>query len=101
MIEWNIQSRAHACQSCARPFADKQPYHTMLFDEKLGYERLDVCEACWTAQYSLGATSRKGFISHWQGVYEIPPPPPEPIRKENAESLLRKLAELNDSKHDA
>jgi hypothetical protein len=71
----------------------------MLFDEKLGYERLDVCEACWVAQYSLGATSRKGFISHWQGVYELPTAEPEAIRKENAESLLRKLVERNDPRH--
>src|SRR5882762_5776287 len=99
MIDWNIQSRAHACQACAKPFADKQPYHTMLFDEKLGYERLDVCESCWAAQFSQGATSRKGFISHWQGVYEVPSVRPEPIQKENAESLLRKLVESKDPKY--
>jgi hypothetical protein len=99
MIEWNIQSRAHACQACAHPFADKQPYHTLLSDEKQGYERLDVCETCWAAQFSQGATSRKGFISHWQGVFENPPVRPEPIQKENAESLLRKLVEQKDPKH--
>ena len=99
MIDWNIQSRAHACQACGRPFLDKQPYHTLLFDQKAGYERLDVCEPCWAAQYSQGATSRKGFISHWQGVFELPAVPSEPIRKENAESLLRKLVEVNDPKH--
>jgi hypothetical protein len=101
MIEWNIQSRAHTCQACAKPFSDQQPYHTILFDDKLGYERLDVCEACWVAQYSQGATSRKGFVSHWQGVYEVPPIRPEPIQKANAESLLRKLVELNDPKYGA
>ena len=72
MIDWNIQSRAHACQACGKPFLDKEPFHTLLFDQKTGYERLDVCEACWAAQYSQGATSRKGFISHWQGVFELP-----------------------------
>ncbi len=98
MTEWNIQSRAHVCQACTRPFSDKQPYHTVLFDEKPGYERLDVCEACWTAQYGQGATSRKGFVSHWQGVFEIPHVQPDPIKKETAETLLRKLVELNDPK---
>lgn len=101
MNEWNIQSRAHACQACAKPFADRQSYHTLLFDQKAGYERLDVCEACWSSQYSHGATSRKGFVSHWQGLFEIPPVRPEPIRKENAESLLRKLVEQNDPQHGA
>jgi hypothetical protein len=99
MIEWNIQSRAHACCACAKLFADKQPYHTMLFDESQGFERFDVCEMCWATQYSQGATSRKGFISHWQGVFEVQSAQPEPIQKENAESLLRKLAELNDPKY--
>jgi len=101
MIDWNIQSRAHACQACGKPFLDKQPYHTMLFDERSGYHRLDVCEPCWAAQYSQGATSRKGFVSHWQGVFEVPITRPEPIEKETAESLLRKLVELNDAKYDA
>jgi hypothetical protein len=101
MIEWNIQSRAHACQACGKPFHHQQAYHTMLFDEKLGYSRLDVCESCWTAQYSQGATSRKGFVSHWQGVYEVPPARPDPILKETAESLLRKLVELNEPRHGA
>lgn len=96
MTEWNIQARAHVCRACAKPFSHEQPYHTVLFDEKLGYERLDVCEACWTAQYGQGATSRKGFISHWQGVFEIPAIPPDPIKRETAETLLRKLVALND-----
>jgi hypothetical protein len=99
MIEWNIQSRAHACQACSKEFSDKQPYHTMLFDQKSGYQRLDVCEACWQGQYSQGATSRKGFVSHWQGIFEAPTVQPEPIQKENAESLLRKLVAVNDPRH--
>ena len=100
MNEWNIQSRAHACQGCQQPFVDKHPYHTLLFDEKQEFQRIDVCERCWSEQYSQGAKDRKGFVSHWQGVYEAPPPaPPEAIRKENAESLLRKLTELNDPSH--
>jgi hypothetical protein len=101
MIDWNIQSRAHACQACGNRFLDKQPYHTLLFDEKTDYERLDVCESCWVAQYCHGATSRKGFVSHWQGMYEAPPAKPETIRKQTAESLLRKLVELNDPKYGA
>jgi hypothetical protein len=101
MNDWNIQSRAHACQACAKPFTDKQPYHTLLFDEKQDFSRLDICEACWQAQFSQGATERKGFVSYWQGVYEVPPTVPEAIQKENAESLLRKIIELQDAKHAA
>jgi hypothetical protein len=97
MNEWNIQSRGHQCQACGRAFADQEPYHTLLLDEKRDYLRLDVCEACWKNQYSQGAQERKGFISCWQGVYEAPPAaPPEPIKKETAETLLRKIIERDD-----
>jgi hypothetical protein len=99
-MEWNIQSRAHACQSCQQPFADKQIFHTLLFDQKAGYERLDVCENCWRDQFSQGATDRKGFVSHWQSTYLVPPAAaPDPIQKESAEGLLRKLMEQNDPAH--
>ena len=100
MNEWNIQSRSRACQACERTFADKQPYHTLLFEEKQQYHRLDICAACWESQYRDGASERKGFISQWQGVYHAPPSaPPDAIRKESAESLLRKLIEANDPRH--
>ncbi len=101
MNEWHIQSRAHACQACDKHFADKQHYHTVLADAKHEIQRLDLCEPCWKGEAD-GARDRKGFISHWQGVYEAPPAaPPEAIQKENAESLLRKLIELNDPKNAA
>jgi len=102
MNDWNIQSRSHHCQACAKPFADQQPYHTLLFDEKQEYARQDICLACWQAQFSQGANDRKGFISHWQGIYEAPPAAaPEPIQKDTAESLLRKLIERGDPKYAA
>ncbi|MBU6400323.1 MAG: hypothetical protein KGS61_08390 [Verrucomicrobia bacterium] len=102
MIDWNIQSRSAACQACNRPFADRQPFHTLLFDQKSAYQRLDVCEPCWTAQFSQGASDRKGFVSHWQSEFAAPPPaPPEPIQKETAETLLRKLVALNDPNYAA
>ncbi|HEY2952104.1 MAG TPA: hypothetical protein VGK40_05955 [Verrucomicrobiae bacterium] len=71
-------------------------------DEKNEFLRLDICEPCWQAQHSQGASDRKGFISHWQGVFEVPPAaPPDAIQKENAESLLRKLIPLNDPQYAA
>lgn len=100
MNEWNIQSRAHGCQGCGKKFADREVYHTLLSDQKTDLLRFDICAACWQAQHGEGATVRKGFISHWQGVYEAPPAaPPEAIKKENAETLLRKLIEQNDPVH--
>jgi hypothetical protein len=96
MTEWNIQSRAHACTACGKSFADKEAYHTLLFDERADLHRLDICQSCWQKQYSDGGRDRKGFVSYWQGVYEAPVPQAEAIQKETAESLLRKLIELND-----
>ncbi len=102
MNDWNIQSRAHQCQACGRSFVQKQVYHTLLLDEKQDYLRLDVCEPCWSSQHSEGARDRKGFVSHWQGVYEVPPATsPDPIQKETAESLLRKLVAQNDPRYAA
>lgn len=94
MTDWNIQARAHGCEACGKLFADQETYHTLLFDEKADFRRFDVCHACWEKQYSE-ARDRKGFVSYWQGVYEAPPPPSEPIKKETAETLLRRLIELN------
>jgi len=99
MTEWNIQSRAHACEACGRAFVDKEVYHTLLFDERAAFRRSDVCQSCWQAQFSEGARERKGFISYWHGVFEAPPPPSDPIQKETAESLLRKVIELNDPQY--
>jgi hypothetical protein len=99
MIDWNIQSRAHACEACGRGFSDKETYHTLLFDERAAFRRIDVCQNCWQAQYSEGARERKGFVSYWHGVYEAPAPQPDPIQKETAESLLRKIIELNDRQY--
>ena len=99
MTEWNIQSRAHACAACGKSFADQEAYHTLLFDERADLQRSDICQACWQKQYSDGARDRKGFVSYWQGVYVAPPPPVEAIKKETAESLLRKLIELNDPRY--
>jgi hypothetical protein len=98
MTDWNIQSRGRACEACGNSFANKEPYHTLLFDERSDWRRLDVCESCWQKQYSE-ARDRKGFVSHWQGVFEVPPPPNETIQKATAESLLRKLIELNEPRY--
>lgn len=91
MTEWDIQERANACTTCNRPFADKQAYHTLLSFGPGGYARRDLCDQC------NAGTTRDGVISYWQGEYKAPaPPPPEPIQKDTAETLLRKLVESAD-----
>jgi len=91
MTEWDIQSRADACTACQRPFADKEVYHTLLRMEASGYQRRDLCRACYTN------APRDGVLSYWQGEYKLPTPTlPEPIQKETAENLLRRLVESTD-----
>ena len=99
MNDWNIQSRAHACEACGKTFADQEAYHTLLSEEKADLRRADICAGCWEKQFSEGARDRKGFISYWQGIYEAPPPIVDPIHKDTAETLLRKLIEQNDPRY--
>ena len=99
MNDWNIQSRAHACEACGKRFADQEAYHTLLSEEKAGLRRTDICAGCWQNQFSDGARDRRGFISYWQGIYEAPPPAVDPIHKDTAETLLRKLVEQNDPRY--
>jgi hypothetical protein len=91
MTEWDIQSRSPVCSACRHEFADKQTYHTLLSLNATGYERRDLCPACYPA------APREGVISYWQAEYKMPaPPPPEPIQKDTAETMLRKLVEAKD-----
>lgn len=95
MTDWDIQSRATTCTTCRNPFADKQTYHTLLGLTAEGYQRRDLCTECYIA------AAREGVLSYWQGEYKMPPPPPEAIQKDTAESLLRKLVDSTDPTHAA
>lgn len=88
MTEWNIQPRSRVCGKCSVPFADKATYHALLYFGSEGYQRLDLCEACFDVQ------ARETAECYWQGEYKLPPPPaPEPIQRDVAEVLLRRLLE--------
>jgi hypothetical protein len=101
MIEWHIQSRAHACQVTGHPFSDGEAYHTVLLDTRTGFERMDLGVAAFK-EHGAEILARANLVSHWKGVYEAPPPaPPEAIRRDDAESLLRKLLEKGDPRHAA
>lgn len=96
MNDWNIQSRSRLCHECEEGFKDQQIYHSLLFTEQGEYARKDICETCWQSQFAVATGAAKGFVSHWQGRYQVPPPPPpEAIRKDTAENLLKKLVEKN------
>lgn len=93
--DWDIKERCSACHSCNTAFADAQAYVSRLALGENGYERNDYCVACWS---KLESSER--IISIWKSVYELPPPPaPEPLPRETAESLLRALIERGDETH--
>ena len=91
--DWDIKPRSDACSGCDAPFVADQALQSILVRGEEGYGRVDYCEACWTArQESLEA------FSTWRSVYRLPPPKPEEVvKKETAESLLRRLIQQEDS----
>lgn len=92
--EWNIRSRGHQCSLCQKPFEDKQSYFSALKEGPEGYERIDCCLPCWK-----NAARDWTPFSYWKSVYEAPAPTQqkrEPVKKETAEDLLRKLLALDD-----
>jgi len=79
---------------CAQPFADKKPCVSVLRETEDTYERLDCCVDCWKS-----APRDWEPFSVWEGEYEAPMPSEakaEHLKKETAESLLRRLITLED-----
>lgn len=83
--EWSIQSRSNRCAVSGRDFAEGEYFYTLLFDEKTGFRREDLCEEAYKAR-----NDNIEPFSTWRMKYEPPPPPaPEPLGKQTAEDLLR------------
>ena len=96
MEEWNIQSPGHQCASTGRPFEKDEPIYTILLIGTEGFRREDICEAAWQAAGGDLIRDKAGVVSFWKHVYVPPAPPaPEPLRKEDAESILRAMLEKN------
>lgn len=89
--EWEIKSLGHICAATGEPFVDGQALVSCLVRGSEGYIRRDYSEAGW-----LTAT-QDGVVSFWKTVYRAPPPPtPEPLKKETAETLLRQYMAKED-----
>ena len=81
---WHVRKCAKACDGCGVEFQHKQALYSRLVFEEGEYLRKDFCEKCWKAEGH--------GLSKWKTVFIVPPPPAaEAVKKENAESLLRKL----------
>jgi hypothetical protein len=90
--EWPIKHRADVCARTQRPFEPGEQFYTLLFREGDGFRREDLSEEAWHQR-----NENIQPFSFWKSRYEPPPAaPPEPLAKENAENLLRRLlAESN------
>ena len=85
--EWAIKHRADRCAVTQRPFAPGEHFYTLLFHDPNGYRREDLSEEAWTKR-----NDNIQPFSFWKTRYEpLPPEKPEPLAKENAEQLFRRL----------
>ena len=89
--EWPIKHRADACARTQRPFQAGESFYTLLFREGDGFRREDLSEEAWNQR-----NENIQPFSFWKSRYEPPPPAaPEPLAKESAEDLLRRLLAEN------
>src|ERR1700730_12774638 len=85
--EWAITHRADTCAVTHRPFVAGEYFYTLLYHGADGYQREDLSEEAWRNR-----NENIQPFSFWKSRYEpLPPKPPEPLPRENAEQLFRRL----------
>jgi hypothetical protein len=85
--EWAIKPRSDVCTATHRPFVAGEHFYTLLFREGDGFRREDLSEEAWAAR-----NENIQPFSFWKTRYDpLPPAPPDPLPKENAEQLFRRL----------
>ena len=90
--DWEIKSRAHQCSRTGREFAEGEFFYTILVREGEGFLREDMSEEAWNER-----NENIQPFSFWRSKYEPPTPPPaEPLPRDDAEGLLRRLIQEND-----
>ncbi len=85
--EWAIRHRADSCAVTRRPFIPGEYFYTLLYHGADGYRREDLSEEAWQNR-----NENIRPFSFWKSRYEpLPQKPAEPVAKENAEQLFRRL----------
>lgn len=85
--DWSIKERSESCNATQRPFAAGEYFYTLLYRDGDGFRREDLSEEAWE-----GRNENIQPFSFWKTRYEpAPPASPEPLAKENAEELFRRL----------
>lgn len=81
---WSVRKCSDTCAKCEKAFVDKEELFSRLSFDEGEYVRQDFCADCWDKD--------DPGLSSWKTGFIVPPPPQEEaVKKENAESLLRKL----------
>ncbi|MEA2067973.1 MAG: hypothetical protein U9P12_02120, partial [Verrucomicrobiota bacterium] len=81
---WSVRKCSKDCSKCEKEFEDKEILYSKLSFDEGEYERGDFCAGCWDKD--------NPGLSSWKTIFIVPPPPQEEaVKKENVESLLRKL----------
>jgi len=90
--DWEIKSRAHQCSRTGREFLEGEFFYTLLIREGEGFRREDLSEEAWKER-----NDNIQPFSFWRSKYDPPAPPPaEPLPRDDAEGLLRRLIQEND-----
>src|SRR3984893_19157699 len=90
--EWAIKHRSDVCAGTQRPFAPGEYFYTLLFRDADGFRREDLSEEAWRKR-----NENIQPFSFWKTRYEPAPlAPPEPLEKQNAEDILRRLLTEDD-----
>ena len=84
--EWAITHRADSCAVTHRPFQPGEYFYTLLFHDADGYRREDLSEEAWRSR-----NENIRPFSFWKARYEPLPEATEPLPRENAEQLFRRL----------
>ncbi len=93
--DWPIKHRADLCAVTHRAFDPGEQFYTLLFREGDGFRREDLSMDAWTSR-----NENIRPFSFWKSRYEpTTAAPPEPIGKESAEELLRRLLAQNNPAH--
>ena len=90
--EWSIQHRSEVCAVTGRSFGEGENFYTLLFRDGEGFRRQDLSEEAWQQR-----NENLQPFSFWRARFEAPAPePPEPLAKETAEDLFRRLVAAAD-----
>jgi hypothetical protein len=84
--DWAIKHRADVCAATQRRFEPGEYFYTLLFRDAEGFRREDLSEEGWQNR-----NENIQPFSFWKTKYEPLPVESEPLAKENAEQLFRRL----------